>query len=272
VSIAEPQSVGFQGEPGAFSEEAASELVAGARTQGYKTFDALIAAVDGGIVDAALLPIENSISGQIAANYDLLWKHPALSIVDETVYRVVQTLIGVAGASLDAIVEVRSHPVALDQCNGLFAAHPSWRRTVVDDTAGAVREIVAEGDRRVAAIGSRSAARRYDAAILAEGVQDNPENFTRFFLVRRGSSARSSRRLGRACVALVLADRPGSLRDALSSFADHDLNLRSLVSRPASDEGPFKYRFYCEIDRADPDALAAALVGIDGESRVLGAY
>ena len=269
-TAAEPQSVGFQGEPGAFSEEAAGELVAGARTHGYRTFDALIAAVDAGAVDAALLPIENSISGQIAANYDLLWKHPGLSIVDETVHRVVQALIGVRGAAIDAIVEVRSHPVALEQCNDLFAAHPSWRRTVVDDTAGAVREIIAEGDRRVAAIGSRSAARRYDAAILAEGVQDNPENFTRFFLVRRGSSGR--RRLGRACVALVLADRPGSLRDALSSFADADLNLRSLVSRPAPDEGPFKYRFYCEIDRADPDALAAALRGIDGESRVLGAY
>ncbi|MGH7329814.1 MAG: hypothetical protein ACREJX_15820, partial [Polyangiaceae bacterium] len=64
----------------------------------------------------------------------------------------------------------------------------------------------------------------------------------------------------------------GSLRDALSAFANHDLNLRSLVSRPAPDAGPFKYRFYCEIDRADPDALTAALANIDGERRILGAY
>lgn len=267
----EPRTVGYQGEPGAFSEEAAGELVPGLQeARGFRTFAALIDAVDGGAIDAALLPIENSISGQIAANYDLLWNHPALAIVDETVHRVVQSLIGVPGAAIEEIVEVRSHPVALEQCERLFAAHPQWRRTVVDDTAGAVREIVAQGDRGIAAIGSRSAARRYGAAILAEGVQDNPENFTRFFLIRRDAAER--RRLGRACVALALADRPGSLRDALSAFADQRLNLRSLVSRPAPDAGPFKYRFYCEIDRAEPQALAAALAQIDGETRLLGAY
>lgn len=267
---AQPESVGYQGEPGAFSEEAAGNLLPGAQTRGFRTFAMLIEAVSNGTIDAALLPIENSISGQIAANYDLLWSHPELAIVDETVHRVVQTLIGVPGTTIEDITEVRSHPVALEQCERLFATHPNWRRTVVDDTAGAVREIVAHGDRSVAAIGSPNAARRYNAAILAESVQDNPENFTRFFLVRRGASER--RRLGRACVALVLADRPGSLREALSAFADQDLNLRSLVSRPAPDAGPFKYRFYCEIDRAEPEALSAALAKIDGENRVLGAY
>lgn len=266
----EPKIVGFQGEPGAFSEEAANDLVPGAETRGYRTFGDLIEAVDNGKIDAALLPIENSISGQIASNYDLLWSHRDLSIVDEVVHRVVQALIGIPGAKIDEIVEVRSHPVALEQCGRLFSAHPDWRRTVVDDTAGAVREIVAQGDARVAAIGSRTAARRYGAAVLIDAVQDNPENFTRFFLIRRGGTER--RRLGRACVALALADRPGSLRDALSAFANHDLNLRSLVSRPAPDAGPFKYRFYCEIDRAEPDALTAALANIDGERRILGAY
>jgi prephenate dehydratase len=262
--------VGFQGEPGAFSEEAANNLVPGAQTQGFRTFDLLIAAVQANTVDAGLLPIENSISGQIASNYDLLWNHSHLGIVDETVHRVMQTLLGVQGASLEGIVEVRSHPVALEQCGKLFLSHPAWRRTVVDDTAGAVREIVAQGDPRVAAIGSRMAAARYGAAILAEAVQDNPENFTRFFLIRRDPAERGES--GRACVALALADRPGSLRDALSAFADQRLNLRSLVSRPAPDEGPFKYRFYCEIDNASEDALARALSKIDGESRVLGAY
>ena len=263
--------VGYQGEPGAFSEEAAGELIPDLQeARGYRTFVALIDAVDSGGVDAALLPIENSITGQIASNYDLLWHHPSLAIVDETIHRVVQTLIGVPGATVEEIVEVRSHPVALEQCERLFATHPKWLRTVVDDTAGAVRQIVAQGDRKIAAIGSRAAARRYGAAILAESVQDNPENFTRFFLVRRGAAER--RRLGRACVALALADRPGSLRDALSAFADQTLNLRSLMSRPAPDAGPFKYRFYCEIENADPKALAAALAKIDGESRVLGAY
>jgi len=268
--MSEIHTIGFQGEPGAFSEEAANNLVPGAQPRGYRTFTMLIHAIDAGEVDAALLPIENSISGQIAANYDLLWSHPRLGIVDETVHRVVQSLLGIKGATIENIREVRSHPVALEQCGRLFAAHPQWTRTVVDDTAGAVREIVAQNDAGVAAIGSRTAADRYGAAILAEGVQDNPENFTRFFLVRREDAA--GRGGGRACVALALADRPGSLRDALSAFADQELNLRSLVSRPAPDAGPFKYRFYCEIDRAEPDALMRALAEIDGESRILGAY
>ncbi|MGH7715971.1 MAG: prephenate dehydratase [Vulcanimicrobiaceae bacterium] len=265
-----PAMIGFQGEPGAFSEEAANNLVPGAQTRGYRTFAMLIAAVDGGEVDAALLPIENSISGQIAANYDLLWARPKLTIVDETVHRVVQSLLGAKGATIENIREVCSHPVALEQCGHLFAAHPNWGRTVVDDTAGAVREIVAQNDPAVAAIGSRTAANRYGAAILTEAVQDNPENFTRFFLIRRNDN--ESLGGDRACVALALADKPGSLRDALSAFADQELNLRSLVSRPAPDAGPFKYRFYCEIDHAEPDALMRALADIDGESRILGAY
>jgi len=268
--MSEIRTVGFQGEPGAFSEEAANSLIPAAKPRGYRTFWMLIAAVDGGEVDAALLPIENSISGQISANYDLLWMHPILTIVDETVHRVVQSLLGVKGATIEGIREVRSHPVALEQCGRLFAAHPGWERTVVDDTAGAVREIVAQNDPGVAAIGSRTAANRYGASILAEAVQDNPENFTRFFLVRRNDG--ESRGGDRACVALALADRPGSLRDALSAFADQELNLRSLVSRPAPDAGPFKYRFYCEIDRAEPAALMRALAEIDGEGRILGAY
>ena len=265
-----PRVIGFQGEPGAFSEEAAGALVPGASTRGYRIFAMLIDAVASGEVDAALLPIENSISGQIAGNYDLLWNHPELAIVDETVFRVVQSLIALPGTRIEDITEVRSHPVALEQCGRLFAAHPQWRRTVVDDTAGAVREIMAEGNKAVAAIGSRAAAQRYGAAILTESVQDNPDNFTRFFLVRRGAGVAPGK--GRACVAIALADRPGSLRDALSAFANEKLNLRSLVSRPAPDEGPFKYRFYCEIENAEPDALKRALSQIDGKTRVLGAY
>jgi prephenate dehydratase len=270
MSVSQPRLVGFQGEPGAFSEEAANNLVPGAQTRGYRTFAMLVDAVEAGEIDAALLPIENSISGPIAANYDLLWHHPKLAIVDETVHRVVQSLLGVQGSTIERLREVRSHPVALEQCGRLFAAHPDWERTVVDDTAGAVREVVAQNDPAVAAIGSRTAANRYGAAILAEAVQDNPENFTRFFLIRHNDGESSGG--NRACVALALADRPGSLRDALSAFADQELNLRSLVSRPAPDAGPFKYRFYCEIDRAEPDALMRALAEIDGESRILGAY
>lgn len=261
--------VGFQGEPGAFSDEAARLLVAGAATRGFTDFDELVAGVDSGAVDFALLPVENSIYGAIARAYDLLWEYPALRIVDEIVFPVVQNLIGTHEAVLADIAEVRSHPVALEQVRRLFEAHPRWRRTVVDDTAAAVAQVVAAGDASVAAIASAYAAERYGARILVAAVQDDDDNFTRFYLLARGGSARRS--LGRACVALELANEPGSLRNALSAFADRDINLRSLVSRPSRTRA-FSYRFYCEIDRVDEDRVRGALAAINGDTRIFGVY
>ncbi len=262
-------SVGFQGEPGAFSDEAAHLLVADAQTHGYRTFDDLIAAVDSGAVECGLLPVENSIFGTIARSYDLLWDYPALRIVDEIVFAVVQNLIGTPEAVLADVVEVRSHPVALEQVRRLFDAFPHWRRTVVDDTAAAVAQVIAGGDKRVAAIASAYAAQRYGAQILRPAVQDDDDNFTRFYLLQPRGHAR--RTLGRACVALELANEAGSLRNALSAFADRDINLRSLVSRPSRTRA-FSYRFYCEIDRVDQPRLHAALAAINGETRIFGVY
>jgi len=262
-------SVGFQGESGAFSDEAAHLLVADAQTRGYRTFDDLVAAVDAGEVEYALLPVENSIYGAIARSYDLLWEHSALRIVDEIVFAVVQNLIGTVDATIADIVEVRSHPVALEQVRRLFEEHPGWRRCVVDDTAAAVAQVVAGNDKTIAAIASAFAAEQYGARILQPGVQDDDDNFTRFYLLARHGSARRS--LGRACVALELANEPGSLRTALSAFADRAINLRALVSRPSRTRA-FAYRFHCEIDSVDEDRLRAALAAIDGDARILGMY
>lgn len=262
-------SVGFQGEPGAFSDEAAHRLVEGAQTRGYRTFDELVAGVDAGETDFGLLPVENSIYGAIARSYDLLWEYAALRIVDEIVFPVVQNLIGTLDAAIADIVEVRSHPVALEQVRRLFDEHPGWRRTVVDDTAAAVAQVVGAGDKTVAAIASAFAAQRYGAQILRAAVQDDDDNFTRFYLLARAGTAR--RALGRACVALELANAPGSLRNGLSAFADRAINLRSLVSRPSRTRA-FSYRFYCEIDHVDEERLVAALGAIDGDTRIFGVY
>lgn len=264
-----PVTVGFQGEPGAFSDEAAHLLVAGARTRGYRTFDELVAAVAGGDVAYGLLPVENSIYGAIARAYDLLWEYPALRIVDEIVFAVVQNLIGTPDATLADIAEVRSHPVALEQVRRLFETHPHWRRTVVDDTAAAVAQVIAAGDKSIAAIASAFAAQRYGAQILQPAVQDENDNYTRFYLLERDGTAR--RALGRACVALELANEPGSLRNGLSAFADQNINLRSLVSRPSRTRA-FSYRFYCEIDRVDEGRLRSALDAIAGDTRIFGVY
>lgn len=261
--------VGFQGEAGAFSDEAARKLIPDVATRGYTTFDDLVMAVDRNEVTYGLLPVENSIFGAIARAYDLLWEFSALRIVDEIVFAVVQNLIGVPGARIENIREVRSHPVALEQVRKLTSAHPQWTRIAVDDTAQAVAQVVAGGDVGVAAIGSALAAEKYGAEIIAPGVQDEGDNYTRFYLLQRTGQAR--RKLGRACIALELPNEPGSLRNALSAFADREINLRSLVSRPSRTRA-FSYRFYCEIDHVDDDRLRSALNAIKGETAIFGVY
>lgn len=262
-------TVAFQGEPGAFSDDAARQLVAGAATRGYGTFDGAARAAQTGETDFALLPVENSISGAVPRVYDLLWDDARLQIVDEIVYRVVQNLIGLPHATIDGLREVRSHPVALEQCRTFLADYPKMRPVIVADTAGAVREMTELKDPGIGAIASQLAADRYGAVVLAEAVQDVPNNFTRFFLLKRDAEPVAAPT--RACVALSLAHRPGSLRDALSTFADADLNLRTLVSRPSPDE-PFTYRFYCEVEPIEREALTQVLDHIDGSVRVLGIY
>ena len=260
----------YQGEPGAFSDDAARRLVPGCDTVGYGTFDDAAAAVQSGEASYALLPCENSISGSVPRVYDLLWADERLGIVDEIVYRVIQNLIGIAGASAETIREVRSHPVALEQCRRFLRAHPNLKSTIVADTAGAVREIARLDDPAIGAIASALAAQRYGVRVLSPAIQDVDDNFTRFFLLERDGSPVSTAP-ARACVALSLAHRPGALRDALAAFADEGLNLRTLVSRPSLEE-PFTYRFYCEVEPATRAHLDGALSRVDGASRILGHY
>ncbi len=266
---AEAGVIGYQGEPGAFSEQAAKELMPEATTRGFVTFDALICAVAEGDISYALLPIENSIYGAIARSYDLLWAHQNLHIIDETSLQVVQNLIGVPGTTVDKIREVRSHPVALEQCRTFLAQYPHWQRKVVDDTAGAVREIIEQGDQHIVAIASALAASVYNATVLSDGIQDERENYTRFFLIARNTLPRRS--LDRACIALAFPSHVGSLRDALTVLANAGLNLRSITSRP-SGEGVFQYRFYCEIENGDREKISSVLKQIQGQNRILGCY
>jgi len=262
-------TVGFQGEAGAFSEAAALELFGGAETRGFVDFDALVAAVDSGEVDAGLIPCENTIYGSIARTYDLLAQHDGVRIVDETTFRITQTLMGTPDADLATIERVTSHPVALEQCRAFLAAHPHLVVEAVPDTAGAVRAVMARGDARTAAIGPAPAAARYGAKVLVPDVTDDVENVTRFFAISRDAAPR--RDIGRACIALDLSHEAGALHAALGEAASRGLNLRSLVARPARGR-PFHYRFYLELDRPD-DATIAALQGAFGaRMQLLGSY
>jgi prephenate dehydratase len=256
--------------PGAFSEDAARLLAPVAEPHGYGTFDELVAALDDGHIDLACLPVENAISGSIPRSYDLLSHHERVRVAGELIYEVVQNLIGIPGTALATIRDVRSHPVALEQVRTYIDAHPTWTRTVVADTAGAVADMMRDGDASVAAVASALAAERYGAAILAPAIHDDPENFTRFFLLTCAPQTRAGDGT-RACVALDLPNERGTLRDALSAFADHGIDLRSLVARPTHAKA-FRYRFYVELDDVRGDRLAEALRTFDGTARILGRY
>lgn len=264
-------TVAYQGHEGAFSDVAARALVPGATTHGYPSFDAVAHAMDRGEADFAVLPVENAIAGPVPRNYELLWERPALHVCGETTLPVEMCLVGAPGATVASVREIRSHPVALEQVHRYAEAH-GWSRATATDTAGAVRDIVALGDPSIAAVGPALAAEIYGGAILARGIQDESENYTRFFLVARNVAARRDvLREHRACVGIAVQDRPGSLRDALSSFADRGIDLRFLIARPDR-KVPFRYRFFVELANVDDARLAAALAEIGGEQRILGSY
>ena len=176
--------VAFQGERGAFSEEAALKLFASVEIElvPRRTFEELFQSLESGVADYILAPIENSIAGVVHSSVKLLRTTP-LKILDEVEIKIEQHLIGCLGASFDHIETVQSHPVALAQCQRFFEANPKLRPVIADDTAGSVAEIVRAADRTRAAIAGELAAELYGAPIIRRSIQDHAENYTRFVLL-----------------------------------------------------------------------------------------
>lgn len=265
--------VAFQGERGAFSEEAAVKLL-GEKIQlvPRPTFEALFAAVDEGAADYALAPIENSLVGSVHRSYDLLLES-TLRIAAEIILPITHHLIAPPGASFEGIEVVESHPVALAQCERFFGEHPWLKRMASEDTAGSVREVVRRGDPRRAAIAGKRAAEIYGGAILREHLEDDCENYTRFLLLARSPSL--PERANKLSLVVQLAHRPGSLYRALEPFARRDINLLKIESRPVKGR-PWQYRFYLDLCASTRDSeVAAALAELQEraeEVRHLGCY
>lgn len=268
--------VAFQGEPGAFSEAAAIQLLGEAIiTVPRATFEAAFSAVPEGGADALLAPVENSLAGSVVRVFDLLMES-GLTIVAETILPIQMQLIGAPGSSLGEIRSVASHPMALAQCERLFAAHPQWKRVPAEDTAGSVREALARGDKTSAAIAGRRAAEHYKGVILAENIQDNAENYTRFVLLVPETEAGGWPTPGarKVSLALRLAHRPGALLASLEPFAKHGVNLLKIESRPIHGR-PWEYQFFIDVEAGDVARLEQALAAVrnaTGELRVLGRY
>jgi prephenate dehydratase len=271
--------VAFQGERGAFSEDAARQLLgANVETLACRSFDEMFGAVAAGQADCAVAPIENSLAGSVHKNYDLLMEHH-LTIIGETNVRIAHNLIALPGVSLSEIREAHSHPVALAQCEKFFRNHPQIEARPAYDTAGSVKTIIENEDRGAAAIAGATAARIYGAQIVAANIEDNPQNFTRFLLLARPDRVASIQPAGsserKTSIVFRVANQPGSLFRALAVFSLRDIDMTKIESRPIEGR-PWEYSFYLDVagDQHEPKLQRAlAHLGEMTESiRVLGSY
>jgi len=268
--------VAFQGEPGAFSEAAAVQLLGEEiQTVPRTTFDATFRAIAEGAADALLLPVENTLAGSVVRVYDLLL-HSPLEMCGETILPIEHHLMGLPSANVDSLRSVASHPMALAQCEQFFESHPHVKRVPAEDTAGSVREMMDRGDATCGAIAGRRAAGHYRAAILRENIEDNAENFTRFVLLLPPEEAERfrARDARKMSIAMRLAHRPGALLASLEPFANHGVNLLKIESRPIHGK-PFEYQFYVDVEAERRENLTAALAEVrsaTSELRVLGLY
>jgi prephenate dehydratase len=265
--------VAIQGERGAFSHAAAlAALGPAVEIKPCPTFDALFEAARSGAADRALVPIENSLHGSIHENYDRLSASP-LHIVGETQLRVEQCLIARPGTTVGSLERVASHPVALAQCRRFFAEHPGIAPVTAYDTAGAVQDMLRpEGSAKDGAIASRLAAEIYGGEVLLAGIEDDPQNFTRFLILAR--EALSAATANKTSVVFTLKNIPGTLYRALGEFATRGVDLAKIESRPLRGR-PWEYEFYLDVI-GDPQGPAGEalrlLAGMSGEFRVLGSY
>jgi prephenate dehydratase len=207
--------------------------------------------------------------------YDLLLESE-LSITAETILPIEMNLIGCPGAVLSEIRSVSSHPMALAQCERFFGQHPSIKRMPAEDTAGSVREMLMRADKTHAAIAGKYAADRYRGEVIAERIQDNAENFTRFVLLQHASNVAGPRSEGarKMSLAMRLAHRPGSLLSSLEPFARNGVNLLKIESRPIHGRA-WEYQFFIDVEADAVSQLEAALREVRAaahEVRVLGLY
>jgi prephenate dehydratase len=236
-------------------------------------------AVSSGAVRCAIAPIENSLAGSVHKNYDLLVAHN-LTIAGEASLRIVHNLIATSGACISDLRRIYSHPVALAQCERFLRANPQIEVTPAYDTAGSVKMIVERNRRDEAAIASLAAARAYGAQVIAEGVEDNAQNFTRFLLLARPEVAPSIRpvpeaRQRKTSIVFQVANVPGALYRALAAFSMRDIDLAKIESRPIEGR-PWEYSFYLDLigDLAEQrvERALAHLAEMAKSVRVLGSY
>ncbi len=265
-------TVAFQGVRGAYSEEATYQFFgADVETLPCQSFQGIFEAVESRAADYGVQPIENSTAGSINRAYDLLQSHD-LRVWGEVILRVQHALLAPQGMALADIERVRSQPEALAQCKRYLSNH-GWTPEATYDTAGSARDLAAEPDPGVAAIASRLAGQLYGLEELDYGIEDSPNNYTRFFILSLDDAPRAQR----SKTSLVFASRhqPGALYECIGEFSKRHVNLSKLESRPRPNR-PWQYSYYLDFDGhcQDPEC-EAALMGLLRRSsfvKLLGSY
>jgi 3-deoxy-7-phosphoheptulonate synthase len=266
------QRAAFMGRMGTFSHKACLQYFGdAAEAVPLPTFRSIFEAVKVGRVDYGIVPLENSLSGSIHENYELLREYDLL-IIGELQVRIMQNLLAKPGTELAAIRRVLSHPQGFEQCRQFLSQH-RWEHVAVADTADAAERVSVSADPGEAAIANLAAAEHFGLIVVAEGIEDNPRNFTRFVVI--GGGAIEKRKVAKTSLICTARNEPGALFAILQVFAVNKINMIKLESRPVPGE-PWKYMFYIDLE-ADLDSpeLASVRAAIAAKSeylKILGCY
>ncbi|MCA8959707.1 MAG: 3-deoxy-7-phosphoheptulonate synthase [Planctomycetes bacterium] len=279
--VAEPAiKVGYQGVPGAFSHLALQKLFhfrangEAVEPVGFRSFGAATDALEAGEIRYALLPIENTIAGSLNEVYQLLATR-SISIVDEEIWPVEHCLVALPEATIESIRVIRSHPVALQQCQRFLSGMPGAMAESTFDTAASAESVAAEGRCDVAAICSEEIARTLGLQVLRRGIADVEANFTRFVLLATRAETVDLRMPAKTSLIFTVNHRQGALAECLQIFAREGINLTKLESRHQP-ETPWEYLFYLDLEANPEDPRVREALqevrGHTGHFKVLGTY
>jgi len=268
--------VGIQGFPGAFHEIAARLCFEGRPIDIVPclTFERLVEQLEEGKeMDAALMAIENTLAGSLMSNYKLL-DQANLMAVGEVYLRVKQNLMVLPGVKIEDLTEVHSHPIAIEQCLDFFRQYPHIQLIRMEDTALSARNIREQGLQTVGAIASTLAAELYDMEILAEGIETNKKNYTRFLVLQRADKAVIDTDADKISVSFGVNHTVGSLHKVLAILSAYNLNLSKIQSAPIIGQ-PWEYRLFIDFvaeGHVSVDQAYEALRPVTHELKLLGAY
>lgn len=257
--------VAIQGELGSFSHEAAEKMLSRCTVVPCARSAEVFERVERGSVEAAVIPIENTLAGTVAEHADLLLVK-GVFVQAEYLLRIIHNVIAAPGVRLGDLRRVLTHPVALDQCRNFFRQHKGIEAVPFYDTAGSVKHVIENKLRDSAGIAGRQAASEYSGKVLKAGIEDEKSNFTRFFLIRKlGGSGKKvdyhhliPRGANKTSIAFKVKNVPGALFKSLSVFALRDISLSKIESRPMRGR-PWEYVFYVDFLRGDDEPAQNAL-------------